>query len=330
MNPEESSEKRWLVIVNPNAGKKRGEKDWPEISALLKEAGFEFVHEFTAHRNHAAALAESYIRQGFQKIIVVGGDGTMNEVINGIFSQDKFATTDIMVGMIMVGTGNDWGRMYNLKEKYRKAVKTIKKQRQFIQDAGLVTYQDSNGEAKRYFINSAGMGYDALVVKMTNRAKDEGGGGPLSYLVNLMKGLFKYHHAYLDIQVDGTSVYNGRVFSISVGICKYSGGGMMQLPFADPDDGLLDVTIFKKVTKMTVIRHIKKLYSGKFTHLTFVQTHQGNTVSIISTVDDQPFLETDGESLGQSPFSFRLVPKSIRVITGKNWRPEKSVPDEDL
>jgi YegS/Rv2252/BmrU family lipid kinase len=321
MKLEEPQENRWLVIVNPNAGKRKGEKDWPVISALLTEAGFDYIHEFTTHRNHAVTLAESYIRQGFQKIIVVGGDGTMNEVVNGIFRQNRFETTDIMVGMIMVGTGNDWGRMYHLKEKYIKAVKTIKKQRLFIQDAGLVTYHEASGEISRYFINSAGMGYDALVVQMTNRTKDQGGGGPMTYLVNLLKGLFRYHHSYLDIQVDGTSVYKGRVFSMSVGICKYSGGGMMQLPFAVPDDGLLDVTIFKKVTKMTVIRHIKKLYSGKISHLPFVQTHQGKTVSILSTTQDQSFLETDGESLGCSPFTFGIIPKSVKIIAGKKWKP---------
>jgi diacylglycerol kinase (ATP) len=325
MNNEENQENRWLVIINPNAGKRKGEKDWPEISALLNEAGFDYVHEFTAHRDHAMTLAENYINKGFRKIIVVGGDGTMNEVVNGIFRQDRFKSDDIMTGMIMVGTGNDWGRMYHLKEKYSKAVKTIKKQRLFIQDAGLVTYHDASGELKRYFINSAGMGYDALVVKMTNRAKDLGKSGPLSYLLNLLKGLFRYHHSYLDLEVDGTSVYRGRVFSISVGICKYSGGGMMQLPFAVPDDGLLDVTIFKKVTKMTVIRHIKKLYSGNFTHLSFVQTHQGKTVHINSTTHNQPFLETDGESLGYSPFSFEIIPKSVKIIAGKKWRNEGEI-----
>jgi diacylglycerol kinase family enzyme len=244
----------------------------------------------------------------------------MNEVVNGIFRQDMVASTEIILGMIMVGTGNDWGRMYNLKENYSKAVKAISKQRLFIQDAGLVTYMDKDVEKKRYFINSGGMGYDALVVQMTNRAKDMGKGGPLSYLVNLLKGLFRYHHSFLEIKVDDRIVYNGRVFSMSVGICKYSGGGMMQLPNAVPDDGLLDVTIFKNVTKMTVVRHIKKLYSGNFTHLSFVQTHQGKTVSIVSTTQVSSYLETDGESLGHTPFFFQVVPKSVKVITGKNWR----------
>jgi diacylglycerol kinase (ATP) len=319
MNQEDIQENRWLVIVNPNAGKRKGEKDWPEISALLNEAGFNYIHEFTEHRDHARTMTEKYIMQGFRKIIVVGGDGTMNEVVNGVFRQDRFPTNEIILGMIMVGTGNDWGRMFCIKENYKKAVKTIKKQRLFVQDAGLVTYHDDEGEIKRYFINSAGIGYDALVVMLTNRAKDLGKGGPLSYLVNLVKGMFQYHHAYLGIEVDGQPVYKGRVFSISTGICKYSGGGMMQLPFAVPDDGLLDVTMFKNVTKLTVIRHIKKLYSGKFTHLSFVQTHQGKTVKIHSLTQSRVFLETDGESLGYTPILIEIVPKSLKIIAGKKW-----------
>ena len=184
----------------------------------------------------------------------------------------------------------------------------------------MVKYYEGPHEITRYFVNIAGLGYDALVTKMTNRTKEKGGGGTMAYLVNLLKGLFSYHHAYIEIEVDGVSVYKGKVFSMSVGICKYNGGGMMQLPFAVPDDGLFDVTIFKNVTKMTVLKHIKKLYSGTFTNLPFVQTHRGKTVSIFSSTGNQTQLETDGESLGHSPVSFQIIPKSIKIITGKNWK----------
>ncbi len=320
MEKEPSSDNRWLVIVNPNAGKRKGEKDWPVISSLLEEAGFTFTPFFTEHRGHAMTIVEEQVREhGFQRIIVVGGDGTLNEVVNGIFHQNRFTTTDIMVGMIMVGTGNDWGRMYNLREKYKKAVKIIRKQRLFVQDAGRVVYHEGDKEMTRYFVNMAGLGYDALVAEMTNHMKDQGGGGPMAYLLNLLKGLFRYHHAYLEVEIDGNVVYKGPVFSMSVGICKFNGGGMMQLPNAIPDDGLLDVTLFKKVTKMTVVKSLKKLYSGNFTHLPFVQTHRGKTVSIVSASRVPSNLETDGESLGHSPFRFDIIPVSVKVITGKNW-----------
>ena len=312
-------QQEWLVIVNPNAGRKKGEKDWPEISRLLSEAGFMFHALFTEHRDHAIHMAEEFITKGYRNIIVVGGDGTMNEVVNGIFRQKVCPTTDIKLGMIMVGTGNDWGRMYNIMEKYEEAVKILKKERLFIQDAALVTYHHGTEKKRRYFMNMAGMGYDALVAQMTNRLKEKGGGGPLAYLYNLFKGLFKYHHTLMEVIIDGKVAYKGNVFSMSIGICRYNGGGMMQLPNAVPDDGILDMTIMKNVKKMDVVKNIKKLYDGSFLDLHFIQVHTGKKISIHALPQHAAFLETDGESLGNSPFDFEVIPKSIQVITGKNW-----------
>ena len=186
----------------------------------------------------------------------------------------------------------------------------------------MVIYLENDIEQVRYFVNSAGMGYDALVVQMTNQGKEKGRGGTMAYMSSLLRGLFRYNLAYLDIEVDGKRVYKGKVFSMSVGICKYSGGGMIQLPFAVADDGLLDVTLFKKVSKLTVIRHLKKLYSGRFTHLPFVDTYQGKTISVISAPHNPSFLETDGESLGNGPFTFHLIPRCLRVITAETRHPK--------
>ncbi len=319
-NPEERSvSNEWLVIVNPNAGRKKGEKDWPEISKLLDEAGFTYKALFTEHRDHAVFMAEEHINQGYRNIIVVGGDGTLNEVVNGIFHQKTCPTTEVILGMIMVGTGNDWGRMYNIKEKYSKAVKILKKQRLFVQDAALVTYHLGEERRTRYFVNMAGMGYDALVAQMTNKMKEKGGGGPLAYLFNLFKGLFSYKHTQMVVSIDDVDAFQGNVFSMSIGICRYNGGGMMQLPDAMPDDGILDMTILKDVKKMDVVRHIKKLYDGSFLGLHFVETHKGKKIRITAAPPQGAILETDGESLGNSPFTFEIIPQAIRIITGKNW-----------
>ena len=98
----------WQVIVNPNAGRKKGHKDWHIISDLLTQFSISFNHFFTEAKNHAIELAFDIINKGHRKILVVGGDGTMNEVVNGAFLQQKIPTTDLILGMITVGTGNDW------------------------------------------------------------------------------------------------------------------------------------------------------------------------------------------------------------------------------
>ncbi len=309
----------WLVVVNPRAGVGKCEKDWPVIRDLLLNEGFIFKAIFTERQFHAIEIVNHAVaEEGFKKIIAVGGDGTLNEVVNGIFQQSRFATEDVTLGMITVGTGNDWGRMYDFPQKnYNKAIEILKNERTFLQDVGKVKYRYQTEDKSRFFINMAGMGYDALVAKKTNLMKARGKGGALAYLFNLVTGLFQYKSIYLHIVVDDKTVIDGPVFSLSIGICKYNGGGMMQLPNAIPDDGLYDMTVIHKTSKFRVVRNIKNLYDGSFTKMPEVETFTGNKISITSTPRHAIFLETDGESLGSSPLDFEIVPKAVRLIVRK-------------
>lgn len=315
---EEKVTDKWLVVVNPKAGTGKCEKDWPVIRELLINAGFSFISVLTERPFHAIEITRNMVNDmGFIKVIAVGGDGTLNEVVNGIFQQTRFPTTDITLGMITVGTGNDWGRMYSFPMKYEKAIKVLKNQRTFLQDVGKVKYSFETEDKSRYFINMAGMGYDALVAKKTNLMKAKGKGGTLAYLYNLVTGLFQYENVHLSIIIDDREVVNDKVFSLSIGICKYNGGGMMQLPNAIPDDGLFDVTVIRKTTKMRVVRNIKKLYDGSFVNMPEVDTYTGKHIYITSTPRHSIFLETDGESLGCSPLDFNLVPRAVKLIVRK-------------
>lgn len=304
----------WFVIVNPNAGRRKGEKDWLEIARLLTEAGLEFTSVFTDAPNHAVKLSRKYIDAGFRKIIVVGGDGTLNEVINGIFCQHRYAPDEITIAMIPVGTGNDWGRSFGIPGNYKEAINIITRGKTFRQDVGKVLYTSQDKQHTRYFVNMAGMGFDALVAKKTNKQKEKGKGGPLSYVVNLFTSLLTYKPVITKLIIDNKPV-NEDVFSLSIAICEYNGGGMMQAPGAIPDDGLFDITIITKVTRMTVIRNVAKLYDGSFVKLSQVKQFRGQVLKIES--DPALFLETDGESLGHTPMTFEIMPRCITVITGK-------------
>jgi YegS/Rv2252/BmrU family lipid kinase len=307
---------KWLVIINPNSGKRKGEKDWKLIQSLLVKNEFIFKHVFTEHKFHAINLSVDFIEKGYRKFIVVGGDGTLNEVINGIFLQKKIPTIDIKIGMIPVGTGNDWGRMYQISSDYQEAIKIIKNDNTFIQDAGMVKYAHHDELKSRYFVNMAGMGYDALVAKKTNLMKEKGGGGPFAYLINLFLGLIQYQYTNISLKIDNQDIFTGKIFSMNVGICKYNGGGMMQLPFAVPDNGLLDITVIRKASKFKVIKNIKNLYDGSFVKIPEVETFTGKQIEISSKPANSLFLEADGESLGHSPFEFTIIPKSIKLIRG--------------
>lgn len=305
---------QWFVIVNPCSGSGKGAKDWPRIASLLGESGIPFEAVFTQRPNHATELAGQAVRKGWRRLIAVGGDGTLNEVVNGIFGQKTAATQEITLGMIPVGTGNDWGRTVGIPSDYAEAVNAIESGGTMLQDIGYIRYRDftTRKTLGRYFINIAGMGYDATVVAKTNTLKERGRGNKFSYLISLFSCLMKYKKTAATIRVDQSEI-KARLFSMNVGICKYSGGGMMQVPGAVPDDGLFDLTIVKDIGKLKVIANVAKLYDGSFIRLPEVETIRGKRVRIES--EPAVPLEVDGELLGESPFEAEIIPRSLRIIT---------------
>ncbi|MGM0566812.1 MAG: diacylglycerol/lipid kinase family protein [Bacteroidota bacterium] len=303
----------WLVVVNPNAGRRKGEKDWSDIAEMLEEANISFVSVFTQRKYQAIQLTKKHIEKAYKKIIVVGGDGTLSEVINGVFEQKKYDPSEIAVAMIPVGTGNDWCRMYQIPGEYAKAIDIIASGKTFQQDAAAVEYYDGSMPQKRYMVNMAGIGYDGLVAKKTNAQKEKGQSNPLSYIYNLLVSLFGWRSQQATITIDDKEI-KANVFSLSAGINRYNGNGMKQLPFASPVDGLLDLTIIRHVGKMVVLRSVKKLFDGSFVNLPEVSTHRGKRIAINAKDNKNLVLEIDGESLGNTPVTIEVLPSAVTLI----------------
>jgi diacylglycerol kinase (ATP) len=303
---------KWLVIVNPNAGIRRAEREWPHIEKLLVENGFDFIAHHTTHPEHAIEIVRREISLGFNKVIAVGGDGTFNEVANGIMQQKRLPSHEVVLAMITVGTGNDWGRMYNIPFDYKQAIQIIKHGRTFIQDACLVKYTSGIKIKQRYLVNMAGLGFDAEVALKVNRMKEQGRGGKLSYLMNIFSTLMKYRTKTAMLVID-TKKRSHNIFSLNVGVCQYNGGGMKQLPHAVPDDGKLAITIIEQLSKFKVIANVHRLYSGSFIKMHEVYTESALQVDITS--DKNLYLEVDGESIGHTPIEFSVKPGAIRVVT---------------
>jgi len=305
------SSAKWMVVVNPNAGHGKGKKDWKQIAFLLSKYNIEFSYCFTERPFHAITITKEAMSQGYRHFIAVGGDGTINEVINGIFDQKDISTLDVTVATITVGTGNDWGRMFDMPCDYEESVKIISKEETKVHDAGLVYYQQGEEKRKRYFINIAGLGFDAMVIKRTNRQKEKGKRGKAIYMWNLLMSLIVYRNVHTEVEIDGRKIEN-HTFTISLGIGKYSGGGMMQTPNAVNDDGLFDVTIIKRMRKGEIIRNLKRLYDGSIYDHPKIQWYRGKDIKVNS--DSLIHVEADGESLGHSPIEFIIIPRCINVI----------------
>ena len=304
---------RWLAIVNPNAGNGKGRKDRELINAAMLKNNLSVSMKFTEAKGHAAELAGEGVRNGYRNIITVGGDGTLNEVVNGIFDNGICPATDISLAIIPVGTGNDWGKMFGIEPDYDKAARIISNGKKMLHDIGIVKYSDAGGQKKRYFINIAGLGFESVVVRRTNYQKDRGHGGKAIYFYNLIMSLLSYRNTKADIIVDGQQK-SAEVFSINVGNGRYCGGGMRQTPDALPDDGLLDVTVINGIGKIEIIRRLKMLYDG--TILSHPKIDGYKCRNLIVRSDSVMWTEADGESLGHTPAEFSILPAAVNIVYG--------------
>ena len=152
MTTETPSKQGWFAIINPNAGNGKGKKDWKRISLLFDKNGIPPAIKFTQRKGQAIEFTREAIAGGYRKICSVGGDGTLNEIVNGIFTQDHCPTEDITISMIPVGTGNDWGRMFGIPLVYEGAIEVIKNEKVMSHDIGVIDYHSDAGNEKRYFI----------------------------------------------------------------------------------------------------------------------------------------------------------------------------------
>lgn len=328
MPTEFDIDRRWFAIVNPVAGRGHGLQDWPVISGLLHEAGIAVDALFTERKFHATELAVYAINKGYRQLIVVGGDGTIHETINGIFIQTRVPTADVLIAVIAVGTGNDWIRMYGIPRNYPDAVRSIVEGHSFLQDIGRVSYYESKVHQVRYMANMSGVGYDAMVSRRVNRLKEKGYKGHWLYVWSAFREALCYKSHHADIFVDGERVFSDKLFTASVGICKYTGGGMSQTPFAVADDGLFDLTIIPKINPLIFFRYFRVLYNDRIYEVPGAKFYRGARIFIHSRPPIN--LEVDGETLGYSDFNFQIIEKGIRAIVSEKFitgQMRQTIPD---
>ena len=308
---------KWFVIVNPVAGSGRGLDDFPEISKLLREEGIRYEPLFTEHKYHATELTVSAIKQGYRHIIVVGGDGTLHEVVNGLFIQQEVEPKEVLLAMIAVGTGNDWVRTVGIPFSHRDAIRAIAEENRFLQDVGVVSYEEAHYRQTRYMANVAGAGFDAVVVKRVSHLREKRRLHRWSYTWSLIRSYFGYKATGVKVWIDDRRVYNDLLFSIAIGICKFNGGGVQQLPEAVADDGLLDVSLVRPIHFWHIIFRFHYLFNGGIYRIRHILRERGSKVRIESS--PEILLEVDGELLGHTPLEFTVLPRAISMVVSSDF-----------
>ena len=313
MNKNRVNPETWYVIINPVGGNGSVQKRWPVIRSMLQDRGVLLEEVFTRHKMHAVELVETALVHGFRRMLAVGGDGTNNEVINGIMLQQVVPTNEILYALLPIGTGNDWIRTHGISRNPETWVNMLLEGYSDLQDIGQVHYQADGQTAIRYFANVAGMAYDAFVVAEMAK-KQRWVIGRFIYLLFIMVCLFRYTLKPARVLVNG-QILEDRFYTINVGICRYSGGGMQFVPHANPTDGQLAFTTAGALSIPAVIRATPYFYNGRVAEYKKVHTGFAKQIRVEHVDSETPVqLEVDGEYLGTTPVEFNIIPLALRFV----------------
>ena len=285
---------------------------------MLKDRGFSFEEVFTTHRYHAVELVIYSLKRGFRNFISVGGDGTLHEIVNGIFYQKEVPVSEITMAVLPAGSANDWTRMYRIPKDYDKAIETVLEGRTVMQDVARVEYSQAGVRNVRYMVNVAGVGLDANICCRCNASKDKGKSSDMAYVKAAFKALVGRTSNPAKVVVDGRNFFTGKMFSIAFGIGRYSGGGMMQVPDAVADDGLVNLMVARKVSKIKFLLLFKQLFKGTIYRIREVSHTTASRVCVISRKPDR--VEIDGEVVGTTPMNLEVLPKALRVVVGRDFK----------
>ncbi|MFC2062927.1 diacylglycerol/lipid kinase family protein [Chloroflexota bacterium] len=295
------------VIVNPAAGACSTRRKWPIISRLLKSVGFSFDYQYTEGTGHAIELARTATGDGYPFLIAVGGDGTINEVANGIMSSADSGRTTL--GMVSTGTGSDFVRSAGIPRDYAGACSSLTSRRRLLIDVGVVEYVSEGKTKQRFFVNAAGAGFDAEVVRATEKWPKYFG-GTVPYLAGLLRSLIGYQNKPVVMSL-GDETETTRITTVVVANGGYLGGGMRVVPQAELGDNLLDVMIVDDVSKFELLKTLPRVYTG--THVTHPKVRMKKTTKISIGSSEKLLVHADGEFLGEGPVSFWLKPSALSI-----------------
>jgi len=306
------AEKR-VFIVNPYAARGTVGKNWPQIRELAKRRLGRFKSFVTTAPGDATQFARLAVSDGAQSVVCVGGDGTLNEVINGLMNEEGSASPDVFLGFIPNGTGCDLRRTLRIPTNPDDALKVIEGGRTRIIDLGRLSYTDHEGETRtRYFHNLTSFGLGGEVDDRVNKSGKKLGGF-LSFILATLASLVLYEKKRVRLKVDEHFDEEVVVLNVAVANGQYHGGGMWVAPGADPSDGMFHVTIIGELSLPEVFYYLPKLYNGKILQVKRVRSLTGRKVEALSV--NRVLLDVDGEQPGCLPVKIKIMPSALKIFS---------------
>jgi len=300
------------AIVNPAAGGHSTYKEWPRISQRLIDKGLLFDYVYTEGVGHAVELTRAAANADYRYIIAVGGDGTVNEVVNGILNSNGAQNTTL--GIVSAGTTCSFVRSVGIPLDPVSSCNLLTSQNRLSIDVGIVEYESEGQHLRRFFVNEADVGFGATVVEAAKHMPKYFGRkvNYLPHVLGSVGSLFSYKNKRIALRVEGETedFYNCAMLVIANG--TFFGGGMCIAPDAKPNDGLLDMVIFGDMGKSEMMKIWSMTYKGR--HVSHHKVRSRKISNVAIQCAERVLVEADGELLGEGPVSFSVLPSALSIV----------------
>jgi YegS/Rv2252/BmrU family lipid kinase len=292
-----------FYINNPAAGHKNGEKFFPLIIKEFENQKIEVDSVKTEYPNHATEIVNRLDFTKYDGLAVSGGDGSLFEIVNGYFSNPSIKR--IPIGIIPVGRGNAFARDINLfLDRWQESISVIKSQNTKMVDVGMF----SSNNKKFYFINILGFGFVTDVGKTAFKLRAF---GDLSYILGVFHATISLKPFMLQLEIDGKQIERENVF-VEISNSRYTGKDFLMAPNASIEDGLLDVTLLNKLTRIKLMQCLPKIFTGEHLKMREVETFKAREIKIVTT--PKKLLTPDGQLMESTPIEIECIPKAIEVF----------------
>jgi len=301
------------VILNPTAGGGRTGAGWPEWERLLVQHFPDLRVVRTAGPYDAARLATEASESGASLVLAAGGDGTVNEVVNGLMASPRARHGECRLGVLPFGTGSDLARGLGLPQDPAAGIAALARAEPRPLDVGRIRcagFGADGAAVVRHFVNSADFGIGAEVTRRVNARTRRG--GRATYLWTTVRALLAWRDPEVELRIDGGAAERVRIKSVFLANAAYAGGGMCIAPGALTDDGLLRLVVFGELGRLEAIRRLGETYQGR--EIEHPKIRYADCRELLADAADVVLIECDGEPAGRLPARIDLLPSALRVL----------------
>lgn len=308
----------WYVIINPHAGSGKTMAEWAIAEKKMADLDVPYQAAYTGYKAHAKELALNAAKEGYRKIVAVGGDGSVHEIFTGVLTYCELSgvsPSEFYLAVIPIGSGNDWIKAYGIPHDTSKVVDLLIQGSFCKQD---VVRVKAAGERLCYMANIGGVGFDSHVCERVNAKKERGRRSKRIYVNALIHTLLNLKRFQAEVIGDGQTLYSGPCFSIALGNGRYSGGGMLQTCKAEVDDGLLDVMVVPVVSVFKIIKEVRRVFDGTTDQSSCLIYSRCKCLRVVPlNARSCDIIEVDGEIEGRLPLEVTLSGEQVNVLTAK-------------